>query len=71
MKAIYQKPATDILLVNMQALMGASLGNGEKPNSFNVNDPESTDGLPDGWSPNSRRRRRNEWDDDDEFDEGF
>lgn len=62
MKAIYQEPTTDILLVKAQALMGASLGNGETPSSINLNDATSTDDLPDDWSPSSRRRSL--WDDE-------
>ena len=64
MKAIYQKPTIDILLVNAQDIMVASLDNGETPSSINLNDATSTDDLPDGWSPSSRRGSL--WDDDEE-----
>lgn len=64
MKAIYQKPTTDILLVKTQALMGASLGKEGKPNSINLDDATSTDELPVGWTPGSRRG--NLWNDEEE-----
>ena len=63
MKAIYQKPTTDILFVEMQNIICGSLGDGDTPNSINLNDATSTDDLPDGWTPGSRRGSI--WDDED------
>ena len=60
-KTAYQKPTTDILSIRLHAIMqGASLGNGDNPNSINLND---ADELPDGVTPQSRRGN-SIWDDE-------
>lgn len=66
MKAIYQKPTTDVVLVMSQTILAgsANLGDGDTPNSINLNDATSTDELPDGWTPGSRRGSL--WNDDEE-----
>ena len=66
MKATYQKPTTDVVLVMSQTILAgsANLGNDEDPSSINLNDATSTDDLPGGWTPGSRRGSL--WDDDEE-----
>ena len=65
MKAIYQKPTTDILLVMAQTILAgsANLGEGDDPNSIDLDGAGSTDDLPPGWTPGARRGSI--WDDED------
>lgn len=61
MKATYQKPTTDIVLIGMQGIICGSLGNGDNPNPFDTTDAPITDETSGNLS-----RRRNVWDDEEE-----
>ena len=67
MKAIYQKPATEIVMLSISAhLLDTSnglLGNGETPKGF---DPNQETNTTDATSGNLSRRSI--WDDDEEED---
>lgn len=61
MKAIYQKPETEMIVVAAQQLMAGSLGNPE--DGFNI------DGAPETTSETSGNlsRRHSIWDDEEDF----
>ncbi len=60
MKAIYQKPETEMIVVAAQQLMAGSLGNPE--DGFDISDAPET-GATDG----NLSRRHSIWDDEEDF----
>lgn len=61
MKTTYQKPLILSTIIEAPVIMSTSLGNDENPNSIT---PGEAPGLPEGATPQARRR--SVWDDDEE-----
>ena len=66
MKATYQKPTTDVVLVMSQTILAgsANLGNGVTPSSIDLSQADNTDNIQGTWTPGSRRGSL--WDDEEE-----
>ena len=67
MKAIYQKPATEIVVlttgIHLLAISNGLLGDGETPKDFNPNEETNTTDATSG-----NLSRRSVWDDEEEED---
>lgn len=65
MKATYQKPVTDIIILSSHANIltgsGGLLGDGEEPNDLDLDNPATTDATSGNLS-----RRKSVWDDEEE-----